>query len=131
VSEGVTYQFDHVHIYCSDLAATEKWFVEGMGASVRQRMEAAGSSSAFLDYAGTTVILRSFAEGQQLVPGSENQYGEDHFGVKVNDLEAATRELKAKGVKFTMEPNEIRPGIKIAFVSGPDNIRIELLERKP
>ena len=38
---------------------------------------------------------------------------------------------KAKGVKVTMEPTEPRPGIRIAFIRGPENISIEILERFP
>ena len=29
-----TYQFDHVHVYCSDLAASEDWFVSKLGAEL-------------------------------------------------------------------------------------------------
>jgi hypothetical protein len=28
-----------------------------------------------------------------------------------------------------MEPRTIRPGVRIAFIAAPDNVRIELLER--
>ena len=30
---------------------------------------------------------------------------------------------------FTVPPRTIRPGVRIAFVQAPDNVRIELLER--
>jgi hypothetical protein len=30
-----------------------------------------------------------------------------------------------------MEPNSPRPGIRICFIRGPENISIELLERFP
>ena len=41
----------------------------------------------------------------------------------------ALPQLKAKGVVFTMEPNTIRPGVRIAFLRAPENVSIELLER--
>jgi hypothetical protein len=28
-----------------------------------------------------------------------------------------------------MEPNDIRPGVRIAFLRGPEGVSIELLER--
>ena len=35
-------------------------------------------------------------------------------------------ELKAKGAEFTVEPKTIRPGVRIAFVRGPQNVLIEI-----
>ena len=51
------------------------------------------------------------------------------FSYTGTDLDAAVAELKAKGVAFTMEPKEIRPGTKIAFITAPQNVSIELLQR--
>jgi hypothetical protein len=39
------------------------------------------------------------------------------------------KELKAKGVAFTMEPKQLRPGVKIAFLTAPQNVSIELIQR--
>jgi len=39
-------------------------------------------------------------------------------------MDEAVAELKRRG-----EPRAIRPGVRIAFVGAPDNVRIELLER--
>ena len=61
---------------------------------------------------------------------SDSPYqGLDHIGLKVADIDAAVAELKAKGVKFTMEPTTIRPGTRIAFLRAPENVSIELLQR--
>jgi lactoylglutathione lyase len=38
-------------------------------------------------------------------------------------------ELKQKGVPFTMEPKTIRPGVRIAFLTAPQNVSIELIQR--
>ena len=38
-------------------------------------------------------------------------------------------ELKEKGAEFVREPVLLRPGIKIAFVRAPGDVRIELVER--
>ena len=47
----------------------------------------------------------------------------------VENLDTAVSELKAKGVSFTMDPKEIRPGVKIAFLTAPQNVSIELIQR--
>ena len=38
-------------------------------------------------------------------------------------------ELKRRGAQVIVEPKTIRPGVRIAFIQGPDDVRIELLER--
>jgi catechol 2,3-dioxygenase-like lactoylglutathione lyase family enzyme len=55
--------------------------------------------------------------------------GLDHLGLRVDDVDAATAELKRRGAKVLVEPKTIRPGVRIAFIQGPDDVRIELLER--
>jgi hypothetical protein len=42
---------------------------------------------------------------------------------------AAAEELRAKDVKFVVEPMQVRPGLKIAYIEAPDKVRIELSER--
>ena len=55
--------------------------------------------------------------------------GLEHIGLAVQDIDAVVAALKAKGVVFTMEPTTIRPGVRIAFLRGPEDVSIELLER--
>ena len=52
-----------------------------------------------------------------------------HFGLSVKEIDAVVAELKAKGAQFTMEPTTIRPGVRIAFLRGPEGVSIELLDR--
>jgi predicted enzyme related to lactoylglutathione lyase len=47
----------------------------------------------------------------------------------VKDIDATCAELKAKGAIFTRGPETIRPGTRIAFLSGPEGVYIELLQR--
>jgi lactoylglutathione lyase len=55
-----------------------------------------------------------------------------HLALKVKDLEAMITELRAQGFDFTTEGLEFLPtfyiGIKHAFIYGPSNERIELVE---
>jgi lactoylglutathione lyase len=55
--------------------------------------------------------------------------GLDHIGFKVKDLPATLEEMKKKSVRITQELTVMPSGAKIAFVEGPDGIRIELLQR--
>ncbi len=44
-------------------------------------------------------------------------------------IDAIVADLKKKGAEFTMEPTSVRPGVRIAFLRGPEGVSIELLER--
>ena len=55
--------------------------------------------------------------------------GLEHIGLRVDGIDRVVAELKQKGAKFTVEPKTIRPGVRIAFLRGPENVHIELLER--
>ncbi|HSC70716.1 MAG TPA: VOC family protein, partial [Candidatus Methylomirabilis sp.] len=57
------------------------------------------------------------------------RYGVYHIALKTKDLAAAVTRLKARGVKFTQELAQANPTTKYAFIEGPDEISIELLQR--
>lgn len=70
-------------------------------------------------------------DGKTNPPPVTPYQGLDHFGLSVTGIDAIVAELKAKGAEFTLEPTDIRPGVRIAFLRGPEGVSIELLERKP
>ncbi len=53
----------------------------------------------------------------------------DHIGFELDDLEAFTQQLKAKGIEFDTEFREIDTlQLKIAYLTDPSGVRIELTE---
>jgi lactoylglutathione lyase len=130
VPDSINFRFDHIHINCTDVASSERWFVEGMGAKVTERYDSFGVAITHVDFAGLTILLRPARPGEQLTVGPSPRFGDDHFGVVVDDLDEAATELKKRGVIFDMEPRDFGPRLRISFVRGPDNVRIELMERK-
>lgn len=121
--------FDHIHLRCPNPEATALWFEEMLGAEVIRSMQQ-GQPRVDLKLGGIDIFL--LPEGKDAAPAPSAPYlGIDHFGFSVTGLDAYVAELKAKGVVFTMEPNEPRPGIRICFIRGPENISIEILERFP
>jgi catechol 2,3-dioxygenase-like lactoylglutathione lyase family enzyme len=129
MAKPLEFRFDHVHVYASDFAESERWFVDKLGAEVMDRRDAGGTKSAFLRLGDRMVIVRGPSPGETLAPAEAGHFGNDHFGLQVQNLAETAAELKARGVKFTMEPNEFRPGVHIAFIEGPDRVSIEILQR--
>ena len=123
-----TYKYDHIHLRSRDPMATAQYFATMFGATVLESVQTDGQARVDLDLNGLTIFL---AKANESTPdGPLTSYvGLDHFGLQVDDIYQAALELKAKGAEFVAEPYQLRPGLKIAFVQAPGNIRVELLER--
>jgi lactoylglutathione lyase len=122
------FTFDHVHIYCSDLDATERWFMDKLGAELLRHRMMLSARATDLKLGGITVFLRQAEAGEKLGPAGPSRFGTDHMGFRVQNMAETIAELKRRGVEFDMEPHHPRPGWTTAFVRGPDRVRIELLE---
>jgi catechol 2,3-dioxygenase-like lactoylglutathione lyase family enzyme len=119
--------FDHIHLRSPDPEATARWYEEMLGAEVLRTMQE-GKPRIDLKLGGQSIFIAQSDANVAAPPNSPYQ-GLDHFGLIVQGIDAAAAELKARGVQFTMEPKQARPGLRIAFIRGPQNVSIELLER--
>jgi catechol 2,3-dioxygenase-like lactoylglutathione lyase family enzyme len=110
--------------------ATAQYYHKMFDASIVESVQSDGQPRIDLDINGLTVfIARVPTDAAMQQAPADPHLGLDHFGLRVDNLDAAFAELKRRGAEFAVEPRTIRPGVKIAFVRGPDNVRIELLER--
>ena len=125
------YTWDHVHIRSSNPEATAQWFETMLGAQVLRSVQQ-GKPRIDLKVGGANVFILEVVPGDKTNPAPTSPYqGLDHFGLWVTGIDAIVADLKAKGAHFTREPVDIRPGVRIAFLRGPEGVSIELLERKP
>ncbi len=109
----------HLHLSSPDPEATLQWYSDNFGGSSEQFAGALPG----LNY-GDIWLLVARARAD-IAPTQGRSL--DHLGWNFEDLTAAQEELEGNGVEFTMEPRDYR-GIRIAFVEGPDGVRIELVE---
>lgn len=119
--------YDHIHLRAPDNEAAAQWFVTNLGGEITNRITQ-GRSRVDVKLGGATILITQ-AEASDIAGPAGLNKGIDHFAFAVKGLDGLVADLKAKGVEFTMEPNEARPGIRICFIKGPENISIELLER--
>lgn len=123
------FTWEHIHLRSPDPAATAAWYEQMLGAEVIRTPQPDGSTRIDLDLSGQKVFIAK-AEPAQTGTAPQSPYmGLDHFGMTVADIDGAVADLKAKGVTFTMEPKTIRPGVRIAFLTAPQNVSIELIQR--
>lgn len=125
-----TFTWDHVHLRTPDPEATARWYQEMLGAEVMRTPQQDGTMRIDLMLGGTQKVFLApvRAEGAKAAPDAP-YLGLEHIGLTVPDIDAATNELKGKGVRFTLDPTSPRPGIRIAFLRGPENVSIELIQR--
>jgi catechol 2,3-dioxygenase-like lactoylglutathione lyase family enzyme len=121
------YQFHHTHYICSDLDEMQNFFTEVLGAKLVERKMFGNVEGSVLDFNGTSVYLRRAREGEELGSDPPSKvFGYDHFGLLVDDIDAAYEELTGKGYTFDMKP--MGKVAKMAFFRGPDNVSIELFQ---
>lgn len=123
---------DHIHLIAENVEETVQWYCRILGAKVTFQGKFRGSKAYYIDIAGMTLVVFGKLENEAApIPGTINpKYGVDHFGFAVDDLGPALDAIRAGGVKILEGPVTVRPGLRIAYIEGPDQIRIELCERR-
>ncbi len=123
-----TYTYDHIHLRSRDPMATAQYFNKMFDAKILESVQTDGVSRIDIDVNGLMIFI---APADETTPEGpvDPHLGLDHFGFRVENLAQAAAELKEKGAEFSVEPKDLRPGLKIAFVRAPGDVRIELLER--
>jgi hypothetical protein len=100
------------------------------GAEIIRSVQSDGRPRVDLNLGGFTVFIAQVPPEQAVAPPPEPPYlGLEHIGLRVNGIDQVVAELKEKGAEFTVEPKTIRPGVRIAFLRGPQKVHIELLDR--
>src|SRR5437762_2541132 len=113
------FTFDHIHLFTRNPEATATFYERMFGAEVIRTMQQ-GKPRIDLKVGGADVFIAEVLPDSKVNPPPRTPYqGLDHFGLSVTGIDAIVAELKAKGAEFTMEPNDIRPGVRIAFLRGP------------
>ncbi|GJE03530.1 VOC family protein [Methylobacterium isbiliense] len=124
----MTYRCDHLHLRSRDAVAAARFYVEVLGARETGRDGAPTVSRIMLDLGGLALFIEQAPEatGPAAMPPN---LGIEHIGLRVNDIEATVADLQARGIRLVSGITDVRPGLRIAFFDGPDNVRIEVLQR--
>lgn len=124
------FAYDHVHLRSPDPDATAAYYERMFGATVIKSVMSNGIGRTDMNLGGVMIFIAQTPPDADLSGKPDGSYvGLDHLGLRVSNIDAVVAELKAKGAEFTVEPKTIRPGVRIAFVKGPQNVLIELLDR--
>ena len=125
----IKFNWEHIHLRSPDPEATAAWYQDKLDAEVVKTPQADGSARIDLNLGGQKVFIAKAMPGKAADAPASPYLGLDHFGLTVPDIKAAVAALKAKGVHFTMDVTTNRPGVQIAFLTAPQNVSIELIQR--
>jgi lactoylglutathione lyase len=124
------FAYDHVHLRSPDPEATARYYERMFGAEVIKSIQSDGRERVDMKLGGVMMFIAQVPAEAALAEKPEGSFvGLDHMGLRVRDIDTVVAELKTKGGEFTVEPKTIRPGVRIAFMRGPQNVMIELLDR--
>ena len=122
---------DHIHLRSRDPEAAARYYRDMFDGKIVESIQTDGRPRIDVDIDGLTLCIARAQPDQDVPSAPDRPYiGLDHFGLRVEDLDEAAADLRRRGAEFFSEPRLLRPGLKIAFVRGPDDVRIEILERR-
>ena len=126
------YWLDHVHLSSLDPFATAQWFADNFGAEVTNPWtEPNGIGHVMVNLKGANIFIKGRADAPVAESNAASTYGLEHIAILTTDIDGAAADLKANGVKFVLDVSPtLLPNIRHAFLLGPDNVLIELIDRK-
>ena len=116
--------FHHVHLSATDPAATLSWYRQVLGgepARLKGRLNG-------LRFDDIWILVSQHDEG---APAPTAGRALDHLGFVVPDLDVVAAEMREQGVEFEQQPMvpvNGRSAAKRAFLAGPDNVRLAVVE---
>jgi catechol 2,3-dioxygenase-like lactoylglutathione lyase family enzyme len=126
------YRINHVHIRASDPDASAAWYEQHFGAKIVSKREVMPNTVTIGMEMGGQCRLNVSSKP----PGSSdersvaelNRLGLEHFGFDVDDLRAELDRLEAAGIRVVLPYTETPTGSRLAYIEGPDDVLIELVQ---
>ncbi len=127
------YAINHVHIRSSDPHASASWYEKHFGARIISDREIMpGTITVSMDVGGPVRLnISSKPDGSPdtRAVAELNRLGLEHFGFDVEDLEAELDKLEKAAVRIVLPLTEVVGGTRLAYIEGPDDVLIELVQR--
>ena len=126
------YLINHVHIRSADPPASAAWYTEHFEAKkVSEREVMPGTVTISMDM-GSPVRLNISSQvagsSDERATAELNRLGLEHFGFDVEDIESDIARLSAAGIRVVLPITEVPGGAKLAYIEGPDDVLIELVQ---
>lgn len=151
---GRNHRFDHVHLWATDVEASNEWFRKHLGLSPRvlpapttqDRESLQSIRMSFIQCDNVNLVFfgvpafdsiwfpganYSRADAGDSFPEPTRGHVVDHLGFSYRRIEPVFERMRAAGVEIA-EPISIKPsGMRSFFVWAPDKLLVEIVEEKP
>lgn len=128
----MAYAINHVHIRSSDPHASAAWYEKHFNAKILSAREVMPGTITVSTEVGGPVRLNISSQPQgssdRRATAELNRLGLEHFGFAVEDLKADLDRLEKAGVRIVLPLTEIDGGARLAYIEGPDDVLIELVQ---
>ena len=129
----MAYAINHVHIRSADPHASAAWYEKHFDAKiVSEREVMPGTITIGMEVGGPVrlnVSSKPTGSSDERSVAELNRLGLEHFGFDVPDLEAELDRLERSGIRIVLPLTEVVGGIRLAYIEGPDDVLIELVQR--
>jgi catechol 2,3-dioxygenase-like lactoylglutathione lyase family enzyme len=127
---------DHIHVYAAEPEESARFYEHHFQATpVVRNTNANGDARIFLALGGQILVVGTFPTGMVPAPPPEagdgayrHGFGVAHFGLRVEDVDAAVAELSEAGVCILSPPVREQSGLTYAYVAAPDGVVLELTQ---
>ena len=133
----MAFRINHIHLKAPDPRKTADWYVKAFNFKIlsdETRVFGDRFVRCMSEDGGIAVNISGARSGEKLGAGDAMpHHGLEHFGFDSANLDADIARLGALGCPLLEGPIQVPNGPRIAFVRGPDDARIELIEppKKP
>jgi catechol 2,3-dioxygenase-like lactoylglutathione lyase family enzyme len=124
----VSFKWDHLHLRSLDPDAAAAFYEKMFGAEQQGRIDDGKILRVIVNLAGTMLFIERVTADAPRAPAPP-YLGVEHFGLGVDNIEEILADLRSRGVEIISGPVDNGRGVIIAFLRGPDDVRIELLQR--
>ena len=130
----MTFRINHIHLKAPDPGKTVEWWVKAFKFTVVSD-ETRPVGDRFIrcmsEDGSLGVNISGTRTGEKPGPGDASvHFGLEHFGIDSANVDADVKRLQDLGAKLQEGPLTTPTGVRIAFMSGPDDVRFELIQRK-
>ena len=131
----MAFRINHIHLKSPDPRKTAEWYEKAFAFKIvgdETRVFGDRFIRCQSEDGGMAVNISGARTNEKLGAGDANpHHGLEHFGFDSDSLEADIARLEGLGARLLEGAIEIPGGPRICFVQAPDDVRVELIQRRP